>query len=68
MDQPYLFEPETDSESDTDSAQPRSSLSIFHITHKCKTPVYGGGHIMPVAVMVAPAVGGMGGCEPVEGR
>lgn len=24
------------------------------------------GHIMPVAVMMAPAVGGMGGCKPVR--
>ena len=41
--QPDLFEPsepETDSESDTDSAQPRSSQYMFYITHKRKTPVY----------------------------
>ena len=32
-------EPETDSELDTDSAQPRSSRSVFYITHKRKIPV-----------------------------
>ena len=29
-----------------------------------RTERAGGGHIIPVAVMVAPAVGGTGGCKP----